>query len=70
MDVIFDAGTSLPKRVEYQEGTNGDPAAAISVATSSSDCSLESGLMIPHHIQRYVQSTLESDIHITSVVTQ
>lgn len=70
VDVLFDEVTALPKRVEYQQQTTGDPAAAVSVAVAFSDYRLDGGLVIPHHIQRYLQRTLEADIHITSVVTQ
>ena len=67
VQVLYDAGTALPSGMHYTEPLSTETSNAIDISIVYGDYSLEQGFMVPHHIQRYIQRTLESDVHITSV---
>ena len=68
VDVLYDSATALPSGLHYTQPLSSESTNVIDVSVVYSDYRLELGFMVPHHIQRYVQRTLESDIHITNVV--
>lgn len=68
--VTYDAGSSLPSRVDFSDYLDSGMSRKIDTYVLFSDYREESGVMVPHHIERYVQRTLQSDIHITSVTTR
>ncbi len=68
VDVSFDTATALPSGLHFTEQLSTEATNAIDVSVVYSDYRLELGFMVPHHIQRYLQHTLEADIHITNVV--
>ncbi len=70
VSVLYDALSGLPKALEYEEAHDSEPAHDLLFRVVFSDYSPESGFIVPHHIQRYVQRTLQSDIHITSVTAE
>lgn len=70
VSVLYNALSGLPAALEYQEARDSEPAHDLLFRVVFSDYSPESGFIVPHHIQRYVQRTLQSDIHITSVTAE
>ncbi len=67
--VQYDPETSLPTRLESDDYPNSDPDRKIETYVLFSDYREEHGMMLPHHIQRYVQRNLELDLQVTSVST-
>lgn len=61
---------ALPIRVDFADYLDLGMSQKIDTYVLFSDYREESGLMVPHHIERYVQRTLQSDIHITRVTTR
>lgn len=68
--VSFAPLTSLPSELDYEQALDSDPAHTIQYKTIYSDYRLDAGYMVPHHIQRYVQRTLQADVIITSVTAE
>lgn len=68
--VTYDAGNSLPIRMDFADYLDSGMSQKIDTYVLFSDYREESGVMIPHHIERYVQRTLQADIHITRVTTR
>ncbi len=69
-DVLYDLGTSLPARLEYNEILDNTTANVKPISIVYSDYRLDAGLMIPHHIQRFVQRNLQADIQVISVTSE
>jgi len=68
--VTYDLGNSLPTRMDFADYLDSGMSRKIDTYVLFSDYREESGVMVPHHIERYVQRTLQADIHITSVTTR
>lgn len=66
-DLLFDATTGLPQRLEYHIALSSDASAFVAVVVAYSDYRLDAGLMIPHHVQRYLQRSLEADVQLTGL---
>ena len=64
--VRYDVQTGLPAELVYHQAFDGDELRNIEVSVKFSSYTNESGFMIPHHIQKYVQRTLQLDLNITS----
>jgi hypothetical protein len=70
VELILDPKTSLVNEMDFDESINSDPARVISNRIVFSDYRTESGLVLPHHIQRYIQHTLQADITITNITAE
>ena len=65
--VYYDAQTALPSKLVYATALDDDASRSIETAVQFSDYRNESGYMIPHHIQRFLQRTLQVDWTVSSV---
>jgi hypothetical protein len=68
--IAYDSASSLPTRMDFADYLDSSMSRKIDTYVLFSDYREESGVMVPHHIERYVQRTLQADIHITSVTTR
>lgn len=68
--ITYDPSTSLPTRMDLVDYLDAGGSQKVDTYVLFSDFREEQGVMIPHHIVRYIQRTLESDIQITSVTTR
>ncbi len=65
--LTFDQQTALSSVLDFNQIIDSDPAHTILYRIIFSDFRTESGYVVPHHIQRYIQRTLQADITITNV---
>lgn len=65
--VDYDALTALPSKLVYGVAFDDDDSRSVEASVNFSNYSLESGYMVPHHIQRFLQRTLQVDFNISSV---
>jgi hypothetical protein len=70
MNVSYDLKSHLPSSARFDQVIDSDEAHSIQREAFFSDYRPEDGYVIPHHIQRFVQRTLQADITITSVTAQ
>jgi hypothetical protein len=68
MDVYVDAKSYLPASLRFAEHPEDDATRSIAVEIRFSDYRNVNGIMIPFHIQRLRQNSLNFDITITSAV--
>lgn len=68
--LILDPTTSLIDELDYNQTIDSDTARVIPHRIVFSDYRADAGLILPHHIQRFIQRTLEADITITSVTIE
>ena len=68
--LILDPKTSFVNEMDFDESIDSDPARVISNRIVFSDYRTDSGLVLPHHIQRYIQHTLQADITITNITAE
>ncbi len=68
--IEYDLKTGLASAIDFTYQVDSDPSHGIVYRTVFSDYRLESGLIVPHHIERYLQRTLQADITITSVTAE
>ncbi len=65
--VYYDALTALPSKLVYAIALDDDDSRSLEAAVNFSNYSIESGYMVPHHIQRFLQRTLQVDLNVSSV---
>ena len=70
VDVVYDAKTMEPVRIAFQEHPFSDPGRNIDVDVIFADYRPEGTLLLPHHIQRYIQHSLQVDFQISSITIQ
>jgi len=70
VNVSYDLKTSVPVSIRFDQLLDSNLAHSIQREASFADYRTESGYLIPHHIQRFIQRTLQADITITSVTAQ
>lgn len=70
VSITYGALTALPSAMEYSQIVDSEPSHSLAIRVVYSDYRLESGYFIPHHLQRFVQRTLQADIQITSVTAE
>lgn len=64
--ILIDPKTLLPASLEYSIHPDGDDSQSIDVKVLFSDYRSVSGVMLPFHIERYVQRTLQLKLDISS----
>jgi len=64
--VLYSAQSGLPAKLIYRQTADGDESREVEFSVEFSDYGEEAGFMVPHHIQRYVQRTLQLDLTVTS----
>lgn len=65
--VSFNQITALPASLSFDYVLDNDPKHVVAYQVVFSDYRLDQGFIVPHHIQRYIQRTLQADITITNV---
>jgi hypothetical protein len=68
--LVVDPKTSLIDEVDFNQTIDSDTARVIPYRIVFSDYRPEAGLILPHHIQRYIQRTLQADITITNITAE
>jgi hypothetical protein len=68
--LVVDPKTSLINEVDFNQTIDSDTARVIPYRIVFSDYRPEAGLILPHHIQRYIQRTLQTDITITNITAE
>lgn len=68
--LVVDPKTSLIDEVDFNQTIDSDTARVIPYRIVFSDYRPEAGLVLPHHIQRYIQRTLQTDITITNITAE
>jgi len=68
--LVVDPKTSLIDEVDFNQTIDSDTARIIPYRIVFSDYRPEAGLILPHHIQRYIQHTLQADITITNITAE
>ena len=68
--LVVDPKTSLIDEVDFNQAIDSDTARVIPYRIVFSDYRPEVGLILPHHIQRYIQRTLQADITITNITAE
>jgi hypothetical protein len=68
--LVVDPNTSLIDEVDFNQTIDSDTARVIPYRIVFSDYRPEAGLILPHHIQRYIQHTLQADITITNITAE
>ena len=68
--VSYSTQTGLASQLDFNLALDSDPAHVIPYRIVFSDYRAEAGFVLPHHIQRYIQRTLQADITITSITVQ
>jgi hypothetical protein len=70
MRLRLDPSTMLPESLSYVIFENNRVDLKNSVKVLYSDYFLDSGLMVPHRIRRFINNGLQSDIHIDTVTVK
>lgn len=68
--IAYALATGLPAELSFSEVVDSEPSHGFTIRSTFAEYGLESGFMVPHHIQRFVQRTLQADIHIASVTAE
>jgi hypothetical protein len=68
--LVVDPKTSLIDEVDFNQTIDSDTARVIPYRIVFSDYRPDAGLILPHHIQRYIQRTLQADITITNITAE
>jgi hypothetical protein len=69
-ELIVDAATSFISEIDFKEPIDSDPAHVIAYRVVFSDYRPDAGLVLPHHIQRFIQGTLQADTTITNITAE
>jgi hypothetical protein len=70
VNVSYNLKSALPAALNFSHLLDSNPAHFIQNDTAFTDYRPEGGYMLAHHIQRYIQRTLQADITITTVTVQ
>lgn len=70
VNVSYNLTSALPAALNFNHLLDSNPSHSIQNDATFTDYRPEGGYMLPHHIQRYIQRTLQADITITSVTAQ
>jgi hypothetical protein len=65
--LVVNPKTSLINEVDFNQTIDSDTARVIPYRIVFSDYRPDAGLILPHHIQRFIQRTLQSDITVTNI---
>jgi hypothetical protein len=68
--LVVDPKTSLIDEVDFNQTIDSDTARVIPYRIVFSDYRPAAGLILPHHVQRYIQRTLQADITITNITAE
>lgn len=68
--LVVDPKTSFIDEVDFNQTIDSDTARVIPYRIVFSDYRPDAGLILPHHIQRYIQRTLQADITITNITAE
>jgi hypothetical protein len=68
--LVVDPKTSLIDEVDFNQTIDSDTARVIPYRIVFSDYRPDAGLILPHHIQRYIQHTLQADLTITNITAE
>ena len=63
--IAVDAKTLLPTQMVFYDHPNSDPSSAVEWSTSFEDYRQEAGFLLPHHLRRYVQRSLQADVLVS-----
>ena len=67
VDILYDSATSLPTKMTFVDKQDSEPSHNVPIEIVYSDYRLEQGIMLPHHIQKFVQRSMQADIQVTNV---
>jgi len=68
MDLYLDANTLLPAKLKYNIHPDQNAAIDIPVPVEYSDYKTVNGVLLPHHLQKYLNNSLMQDIQIQTVI--
>jgi hypothetical protein len=68
--ISYDLESSLPTSIRFDQLLDSNASHAIERKAAFADYGPESGYVIPHHIQSFIQRTLQADITIDTVTAQ
>jgi hypothetical protein len=68
--LVVDPKTSLIDELDFNEMIDSDSSRVIPYRIVFSDYRPDSGLILPHHIQRFIQRTLQADITIANITVE
>jgi len=68
--LVLDPNTSLINEMDFNQIIDSDMSRVIPYRIVYSDYRPEAGLILPHHIQRFIQHTLQADITISNITAQ
>jgi hypothetical protein len=66
VSITYAVATGLPEAIEYDQVFDSEASHSLKTRVVFSDYRSEAGFMVPHHLQRYIQRTLQADILVTS----
>jgi hypothetical protein len=66
MELVLDPNTSLPRTLYYETHSDTNSSINIRIEVRYSDYQASNGILVPMHLERYVNGTLLYDIHISS----
>jgi hypothetical protein len=69
-ELIVDPTTSFINEIDFKQPIDSDPAHVIAYRVVFSDYRPDAGLVLPHHIQRFIQGTLQADTTITNITAE
>ena len=69
-ELVVDPETSFINEIDFNQPINSDPARVIAYRVVFSDYRPDAGLVLPHHIQRFIQGTLQADTTITNITAE
>lgn len=70
VNISYNLKSALPAALNFSHLLDSNPVHSIQNDAAFTDYRPEGGYMLPHHIQRYIQRTLQADITITSVTAE
>jgi hypothetical protein len=68
--LVIDPKTSLVDELDFNQSIDSDVSRVISYRIVFGDYRSDGGFVLPHHIQRYIQRTLQADITITNITAE
>lgn len=68
--IILDPKTSLIDEIDFSQTIDSDTSRVVPYRIVFSDYRPEGGIILPHHIQRFIQRTLQADITITNITAE
>jgi hypothetical protein len=68
--IVLDPTTSLIDEIDFDQTIDSDTSRVIPYRIVFSDYRAEGGIILPHHIQRFIQRTLQADITITNITAE